>query len=169
MPAEDSATQLYGELEKRTCDNCKAEFWFRVSCRNVGRFCKRACCHDWMRGREKKPLWERFWEKVEKGDQCWIYKGSHGTGNLYGQFRIRGKELRAHRLAWQFAFGPIPKGLNVLHSCDNPPCVRPDHLFLGTQLDNIHDMMRKGRAKMSGRPKSEVALPAKKAARSPRP
>jgi hypothetical protein len=58
---------------------------------------------------------------------------------------------RTHRVAWELAFGPIPEGLWVLHHCDNPPCVRPDHLFLGTNLDNVQDKCRKGRgAVLSG-------------------
>ncbi len=52
---------------------------------------------------------------------------------------------RAHRASWQISFGPIPDGLQVLHTCDNPPCCNPAHLFLGTQLDNIYDMCAKGR------------------------
>lgn len=87
----------------------------------------------------------RFWSKVAKGRGCWGWKdscGSHG----YGQFYIEhAKPLLAHRVSWQVSFGRIPHDKFVLHKCDNKKCVRPDHLFLGTQADNIHDMVAKGR------------------------
>jgi hypothetical protein len=63
----------------------------------------------------------------------------------YGELMMRGKEVRAHRAAWSFENGPIPPGMHVLHRCDNPKCVRPDHLFLGTNADNMADKTRKGR------------------------
>lgn len=88
----------------------------------------------------------RFWQSVRIGAQteCWEWTGSRETGG-YGHFRVAGKLARTHRFSWQLHFGPIPKGSLVCHHCDNPPCVRPDHLFLGTDLDNNHDMIRKGR------------------------
>jgi hypothetical protein len=65
----------------------------------------------------------------------------------YGYFGVRaGKVAKAHRLAWEFAHGPIPDGLHVLHKCDNPPCIDVEHLFLGTNDDNVADMNAKGRA-----------------------
>lgn len=63
----------------------------------------------------------------------------------YGTTLYQGKKQRAHRVAWQRIHGPIPDGLNVLHKCDNPPCVNVGHLFLGTQRRNVEDMMAKGR------------------------
>lgn len=65
----------------------------------------------------------------------------------YGRFMIERREELAHRAAWMLHVGEIPAGMLVLHSCDNPPCVRPDHLFLGTHAVNTADMMRKGRCK----------------------
>ena len=67
-----------------------------------------------------------------------------GAGG-YGRLWFEGRMWMAHRLAWTQAHGPIPRGLFVLHSCDNPPCINPDHLFLGTQLDNMRDAAQKGR------------------------
>jgi hypothetical protein len=97
-----------------------------------------------LRGRFEALRPERFWANVEKTDNCWIwtgYKNSAGYGNLslnYG-------EKKAHRYAWAVTYGQIPAGMFVLHRCDNPSCVRPDHLFLGDQKANVQDMMTKGR------------------------
>ncbi len=87
----------------------------------------------------------RFWTKVRKSDGCWEWTGSGNGIQGYGQVRIAGKCIQAHRRSWEMEFGPIPDGLFVLHRCDNRPCVRPSHLFLGTLSDNMHDCSRKGR------------------------
>ena len=89
---------------------------------------------------------EGFWRKVQRDDGCWMWTAGR-DGDGYGSYRNK----RAHRVAWQLTRGPIPDGLVVCHSCDNPACVRPDHLFLGTQQDNIQDMLRKGRRPPAGR------------------
>jgi hypothetical protein len=94
---------------------------------------------------KNKPLIERFWAKVKKSPDCWEWTGSRnpkGYGHISDdKCRIRG----AHRVSWEIHFGPIPDALHVLHNCDNPSCVRPDHLFLGTNLDNVRDRGQKGR------------------------
>jgi len=94
----------------------------------------------------KKTLEERFWEKVNvRGpDECWEWQASCRAKG-YGQFYLRGKPEKAHRVAWELTHGPIPNNLCVLHQCDNPSCVNPDHLFLGTVLDNNRDMLEKDR------------------------
>ena len=78
--------------------------------------------------------------RVDVTDDCWVWGRSRWEKG-YG----RVGEKRAHRVMWESVNGPIVDDLQVLHHCDNPPCVRPDHLFLGTQLDNMHDMIAKGR------------------------
>lgn len=89
---------------------------------------------------------QRFWTKVSEGSSasCWLWLGSKNLKG-YGHFRLNGKIEQAHRAAWLVAYGEIPKGLHVLHACDNPPCVNRDHLFLGTNGDNSADKISKGR------------------------
>jgi hypothetical protein len=94
-----------------------------------------------------KPVAERFWSKVAMGDGCWMWCGAvkpNGYGHAHGEGQ---KQYSAHRLAWELVNGPISGGLHVCHSCDNRQCVRPSHLFLGTNGDNMRDMVRKGRAR----------------------
>ncbi len=103
---------------------------------------------------------ERFWEKVSKGDGCWEWTGSLNNGG-YGDFHLGGggRHTLAHRLAWELAHGPIPDGVIVMHLCDNPCCVRPDHLKAGSMADNQRDMAQKGRAGQRGErsPKAKLS------------
>jgi hypothetical protein len=89
----------------------------------------------------------RFWRNVAKGrtdGMCWHWTAGRFS-NGYGQFRVGKKKVRAHRYAYQITRGEIPSGMFVCHTCDQPLCVNPDHLFLGTAADNAHDRDRKGR------------------------
>lgn len=89
---------------------------------------------------------KRFWSKIDVGDpdECWNWlAGKNRRG--YGWFWINYRTWYAHRVAWVLTYGPIPKGLCVLHHCDNPSCCNPYHLFLGTSVDNLADALRKGR------------------------
>lgn len=94
-------------------------------------------------------LADRFWAKVDKSGECWVWTAAHNGRRGYGGVQADGRWKRASRVSWEMENGPIPDGLHVLHRCDNPPCVRPDHLFLGTQSDNNHDRDRKGRGRWS--------------------
>lgn len=90
---------------------------------------------------------DRLWRSVTKSNECWLWNGPPNGG--YGRIKVDGRPMRAHRLAWTVTFGSIPDGLKVCHHCDTPLCVRPDHLFLGTQFHNVRDMVRKGRARFA--------------------
>lgn len=90
------------------------------------------------------PLMDRFWDKVQVSNICWEWVGSI-TKDGYGQFFYQGSLWGAHRASFQIFVGDIQPGLLICHSCDNPSCVNPDHLFQGTYSDNIQDMLSKGR------------------------
>jgi len=101
--------------------------------------------------RDKKPVEERFWAKVQKTETCWLWTAFRNKAG-YGVFGLehhvhgqQGKNILAPRQAWILTYGPIPEGQYILHNCDNPSCVRPDHLRLGTLSENTRDMYAKGR------------------------
>jgi HNH endonuclease len=101
-----------------------------------------------------RPLIERFWEKVDRRgpDDCWLWTAATSRDG-YGRVGVGGREggsQRAHRVSWELHYGRAPGGLCVLHNCpggDNPLCVNPSHLWLGTNDENMADMKRKGRAR----------------------
>jgi len=94
----------------------------------------------------KRPIKERFWEKVRKSKGCWEWIACRDK-NGYGRFGFSTEKsnVLAHRFAWELLRGPLPPEFILCHKCDNPACVRIGHLFPGTLLDNAHDAMRKGR------------------------
>jgi len=87
---------------------------------------------------------ENFWEKVDKSKECWEWQAARDKDG-YGFFHHHGKMGKAHRFSWEMHNGPIPEGLQVLHKCDNPRCIRPDHLFVGTNIENVADRTKKRR------------------------
>jgi hypothetical protein len=91
-----------------------------------------------------ESLSERFWAKVDRTDECWIWLGSKRRD--YGLTFDQGRHRPATQVAWELTYSePFPTGMDACHTCDNPPCVRPDHIFPGTAKDNIQDAKRKGR------------------------
>lgn len=106
------------------------------------------CGHLGMKSnRRSRPISDRFWEKVEKSDGCWLWT-AHVNNMGYGEFHLKSENSTveyAHRVSWVLHHGDIPADLEILHHCDTPHCVRPDHLFIGTQQDNMRDMVSKGR------------------------
>lgn len=91
-------------------------------------------------------LLDLFWSRTKKTDTCWIWTAARSSAG-YGQLRYGGKIILIHRLSYELFIGPIPDGIFVCHKCDNPPCCRPDHLFLGTAFDNTKDCAQKGRTR----------------------
>ena len=89
---------------------------------------------------------KRFWDKVKIAgpDECWEWKAGKNTSG-YGWFSFNGTQITSNRMVWLLINGEIPNGMCVCHKCDNPSCVNPDHLFLGTHLDNMKDKSIKGR------------------------
>lgn len=132
------------------CPECgrQIEYYPRANHRNGAKhFCSRHCQSKYLaRQRPVQPVGDRFFSKVVKNPDngCWEWTGAHGPAG-HGQFVVDHKKVVASRFSWELHFGKIPDGMEVCHKCDNPPCVNPEHLFLGTQGDNMRDCSAKGR------------------------
>lgn len=128
----------------RTCEQCGVTF--TRPARRRQRFCSKRCgSQSHARGR-RGSLIERMAAKTRRAgaDECWPWIG--GVDHFgYGRIYDHGTSYQVHRVVYELEHGPIPDGLLVLHRCDNPPCVNPAHLFLGTNQDNVNDMLQKGR------------------------
>lgn len=107
------------------------------------RFCSVECYNSTISTQETA---EWIMSRVTKvGNGCWVWNGSK-TLKGYGRTNFQGRKSHAHRVSYKIFHGPIPEGLVIMHSCDNPPCCNPAHLSAGTHRDNVHDAIAKGRA-----------------------
>ncbi len=130
-------------LLQRTCLTCGSGFSVQQKQRSRN-YCSVNCASK----ARSIPLNVRFWANVDKTEGCWIWTGGKtvfGYGSISERTDGSKRAYNTHRVSYELHYGSIPEGLCVLHRCDNPPCVRPDHLFLGTRKDNIADMDNKGR------------------------
>lgn len=135
----------------KPCKRCGESFWCPPS-QDVGgtlaekKFCSNQCYHEWRNSEE--GMLERFWANVVKSDGCWEYQtlNAEGYGIIsqgYGESRT---QYLAHRYAWKVYYGELPPADKAIcHRCDNPPCVRREHLFVGTWAENKADSVAKGR------------------------
>lgn len=132
-------------LKKCSVEGCDRDHLALGLCRKHYLRVRRSGSPEGIYGRPN----DRFWAKVDKGDGCWCWTG---TGSRYGMFWSGdGRRIGAHRFSYEMHRGPIPNGMLVMHTCDNPKCVNPDHLRLGTPKDNMEDMDRKGRRRTGAR------------------
>jgi hypothetical protein len=120
------------------CQHCGDTF-YRVPSQ-VGSYCSKPCQYAGYAGDSTA----RFWSLVQQGDGCWLWLG-HTNHLGYGIFPVRGRNVLAHRFAYELQRGPIPIGAHVLHHCDRRACVREDHLFTGSHRDNMAEMVSKSR------------------------
>jgi HNH endonuclease len=133
--------------EIRSCLTCSSEF--RLLKSRPEKFCSHKCQHksliklDHLSEEQRLDLLRSKYERfVVKGNGCWGWNGANQKG--YGCFTYMHKSMRAHRASWILHNGPIQESMHVLHKCDNPPCSKPEHLFLGSHKENMKDMRSKG-------------------------
>lgn len=134
---------------RKTCAVCGAGYRCKPYEVDRSRYCSPPCRAIGAGRTRTKPIEDRYWPKVDRRgpDECWPWKGAttHGGYGVLGVGGRRGPIVRAHRLALILIGQIVPDGLEVLHSCDNPPCCNPAHLSIGTHKDNFSDAVQKGR------------------------
>lgn len=143
----------------KKCEQCFLDYKVRQDKYKTSRFCSKPCQMKnlgntsvsnlrkrWESEDKIECLRKSFEKFVIKKDGCWDWSGCKKKKLKYGNLTFRGKSVIAHRVSYMIHKGEIPEGLWVLHSCDNPPCTNPDHLWLGNALDNQRDKLSKGRS-----------------------
>jgi hypothetical protein len=138
---------------KKRCSKCKTDKspdeFHRSQSTSTGRASRcKACCARHFSTRPPRPVSfaEYFWQRTAVAGECVEWQAARYPSG-YGKVSYQGRGVYAHRVAWQLTNGPIPAGLWILHHCDNPRCVKPDHLYAGTAKDNAEDRENRGRGK----------------------
>ena len=138
---------------ERVCIQCEKIFKIWASDLKVikGKYCSNRCQLDWQ-GHPDRVL-EKFWKFVEINPEtgCWEWAGGKNDAG-YGIFCTSKMRIRTHRYCWELFNEPIPQSMELCHKCDSPPCINPDHLFIGTHAENMADMAQKRRGTKMGRP-----------------
>lgn len=142
-------------MEIKSCVQCGRIFAIKPYRAGTAKYCSPKCRGQFRGAARVRPLDERFWEKViVRGEgECWSWTGAtqYGGYGVLGSHGKRGKLVRAHRLSYEIHNGPIPEGMVIRHSCDNPACTNPRHLAVGTYRQNIQDAMERNRVRAHGR------------------
>lgn len=123
---------------KRNCVVCGSIF-SAIPSRTNAQYCSIQCLKMAYRQKSDETFEKRFWARVEKTANCWLWIA--GKAGDYGHLMKYNHSRLAHRISYEMAYGPIPDHLWVLHTCDNPACVRPDHLYLGGPKENMRDVI----------------------------
>jgi hypothetical protein len=148
MPKKDGVMSV--------CAVCSRDFYIPPSHRDKRMTCSYSCKSKLQSEWQRQDLAKRFWAKVDKSGDCWLWTGAIlKTG--YGSIRIDHKAIRAHRAAYELSVGPIPAGALLRHTCDNPRCVNPTHLLLGNKRSNTQDAIERGQHRCGERdPKAKL-------------
>lgn len=135
--------------KETNCKECDKLFWAKANllAAGKGRLCSVQCKAAYARSiKNEASSEERFWKKVNKTETCWLWLASLFKEG-YGQFKVHGKNMLAHRFSWEITNGPIPKDILVLHRCpgkSDKRCVNPFHLYLGNDKNNVQDALNDG-------------------------
>lgn len=135
---------------KKNCIYCGKEYQrpFSEAKRSNMKFCSRSCVTANTNKKNKKQTIELFYKNTivpKNRDECWIWQC--GKTARYGQIKINGIKVGVHRFSYEYFNGKIPEGMYICHQCDQPKCVNPKHLFIGSSQDNMDDKIQKGRGK----------------------